>query len=846
LSKRRFITLSFFILLLVLAYASPVLADYLGPNRTVTVTTTDCDVTLWSCEWVEAKGTWKYKQSDFWSCQNESKPWQKYPSSELTCNASHNGYEYWDKSDSESTSTVTYPPATVSGALQDCTLYNGWCNTVPTLGLIASEPVAGYSITNIEGTRNGVTFTCPPGTNCNQSLGQGNNTFSYWAHSTFGDTSVSSTLSAKVDTLAPTVDAGISGTPGTNGWYVSNVTVSPGAADATSGVANAQVSINGGDWQANAMLTDGTYTLSSRAIDNAGNTVMKLDTIKVDTIAPSVIPVLPAVDGSNGWVKTGPAVVSADGADSGSGLASAQVSMDEGPCQSALSLPDGIHTVKFKTTDNAGNSSTATKIIKVDATAPSLAFVNEGTPGNGDWYVSPVTTSILSSDDASGMDSIQYNQNEAGWEDGSSFQSRDGINRINVRVSDAAGNVSVDTLQVKVDTVAPAASFSISGTRGTAGWYISTTTTSFLPDDQTSGVDHVEYSQNGQGWQTGASVESQDGINSISMRVYDRAGNVSADTLQVKIDTGKPSSAFVSPVNGSGNNLARGVFSMSGSSWDAVSGVSTAELSFDGGLSWMPLALQDGKWAYDLHTDSLADGVYRAAVRTTDRAGNVDGLLTSTAYIYIIVNNDPPHIKLSPEWFIWQSGSLSIHSGYFPLKSGTVTISDPQNRWPKVEIPFDENYPASIKWDRRFANGILAPSGNYDVMVTACNSHNLCSNKTAVIQVPWVAVIIPTSAPTTPSSMNPEQPVAKNVPTRAPAAPVNPLDSPRTTLPRQHNTAGHRPVLGVQTAFPLVILVALLSAVASASLSDTRPAAIAALAKTISQQQVQPTQSIKE
>jgi hypothetical protein len=1169
-SKRKLFTLSFFISLLVLGYVSPVLADYLGPDRTVTVTTTDCDVTLYSCEWVEVKGIWKYKQSDFWSCQNESKPWQKYPSSEQTCDASNSGYEYWEKSESESTNTVTYPPATVSGALQGCTLYNGWCNTNPTLDLSASEPVAGYQITSIEGTRNGVAFTCPAGTNCDRSFAQGDNTFTFWAHSSFGDTSTSSTIAAKVDTVAPTVSSVISGSAGMNGWYISNVTASASGMDATSGLSSAQVSINGGAWQANASLADGTYTVNSRTVDNAGNTAVISSTIRVDTIAPSVTPVIPLADGSNGWIKTGPvvisttgtdlgsglasaqvsvdhgawrsnavlsdgihtvqfrsvdvagnstiliktvkvdatvpsviastkgssgdegwfvsqvittivstdsesgvdhveyrhnggnwqtgasitsldgvntldvrvydlagnvaassftvnvdtiapgltpvippadgsngwiktrpamvsatgtdlgsglasaqvsvdygawrsnaaltdgihtvqfrsvdlagnstsltrtvkvdatvpsviasteglsgsegwyvgqatttitstdsvsgvdhveyshnggswqagtsvtsldgvntldvrvydlagnvaagsytvnvdtiapsvsailpdpdgfdgwvvtgpAVVSANGADEGSGLASAQVSLKNGPWVSSLSLPDGVHPVRFKAMDKAGNSSITIETIKVDATAPSLSFTRDGTPGNFDWYISPVVTSILAGDDMSGIANVQYNQNNTGWEDGVSFKSSEGVNSIDVKVSDAAGNVSTDTLQIKVDTIAPSTSFLVVGTPGRLGWYISNTTTNFTPDDRTSGIDHVEYSQNGEDWRMGSTVESRDGINSISMRVYDRAGNVSADTLDVKVDTGRPSSAFVSPSNGSANNLVRGVYPISGSSTDTLSGVSEAELSFDGSKTWTALGLVGGKWTYDLNSTALADGVYRVVIRTTDLAGNVDTLETSTAYIHLIINNDPPDIKLTPGWFIWQTGSLSIRPGYFPLKRGMVTISDPQKRWPRVEIPFDDNYPRFITWDRRFANGILAPSGDYEVNVIACNIYDLCSNKRAIISVPWIAVILPTPAPTVPSSV---EPAAEDGSTRPSGVLPDPVDSPRITQP---DPVAPIPPIPAQAALAPVILVALMWALSSASLSDARPAAINAIAKTISQRQV--------
>ncbi|MGE5378719.1 MAG: Ig-like domain-containing protein, partial [Bacteroidota bacterium] len=320
-----------------------------------------------------------------------------------------------------------------------------------------------------------------------------------------------------------------------------------------------------------------------------------------------------------------------------------------------------------------------------------------------------------------------------------------------------------------------------------------------------------------------------------SVKVYDHAGNVSVDTLQVKVDTGKPSSTFISPVNGSENNLARAIFPMSGTSTDALSGVSRAELSVDEGRTWNSLILSDGKWTYDLNTIDLADGVYKVVVRTTDLAGNTDTLETSTAFVSLLVSNGRPQIKLTPEWFVWQSGSLSIHSEYFPLKGGMVTISDPQRRWPKVEIPFDENYPKSITWDRRFANGILATSGDYDVAVTACNTYNRCSNKRATIKIPWIAVIIPVPSPTTPVVVTPEKPVVEEIPERSSIPPVVPLETSPAPQIKQHNTSGRTPPAPVQIALALVTLIALLWAVASASLSDRRPVAINAIAKTISE-----------
>jgi len=98
--KRKTI-LYFAVLLMVLVGVTPVLADYLGPNRTITETSSVCKVVLYECQYVAAKDTWKYKSVEDWACANESKPWRDYPSNSRTCNDSvhDNGYQYWERED---------------------------------------------------------------------------------------------------------------------------------------------------------------------------------------------------------------------------------------------------------------------------------------------------------------------------------------------------------------------------------------------------------------------------------------------------------------------------------------------------------------------------------------------------------------------------------------------------------------------------------------------------------------------------------------------------------------------------------------------------------------------------
>src|SRR5574338_1048626 len=148
---------------ILLASATPVLADYIGPNRTVTETVSSgCKVTLLECQYVSAKNDYLYHKVNEWSCSNESKPWQNYSSqpSSQGCSASNIGDQYWDRNETVNEVTKTYPAATITGGIQNCTLSNGWCTTAAQLSLSADEPVPGYTIIGIEGTLNNQLFAC--------------------------------------------------------------------------------------------------------------------------------------------------------------------------------------------------------------------------------------------------------------------------------------------------------------------------------------------------------------------------------------------------------------------------------------------------------------------------------------------------------------------------------------------------------------------------------------------------------------------------------------------------------------------------------------------------------------
>ncbi len=895
----------------------------------------------------------------------------------------------------------SYQPPTITGSVA-CSQAgsNGWCIGSSTLNLSASDP-QGFVLT-ISGTINGSAFTCPAGNSCSIVLPEGNGSITYLAiAATSGLSSSNGSTIWERDVTAPVTNAVYPAATGSNGWHITSpIAVSATGSDALSGLASAQVSVNGGAWQSNVSMTDGIYTVKFRTVDNAGNLSTISRTIKVDATPPTVNPVVPSPDGLNDWFLTAPVNVSVNGSDTGSGLSSALVSVNANAWQPNLPLSDGVYTISFKSTDNAGNTSTVIRTVKVDASLPSIITSISGTPGSSGWYISHTTTSI-SANELSGVDHIEYNQNGTGWQDGSSFVSNEGINQIDIKIYDvagnvasgsieikidttapilatsiagtkgladwyvsqtkttisaidensgvdrveynqnsagfqdgtsvviddgvntigiraydAAGNMSTESLEIKVDTIAPTVepivptpdglnnwfitspvavsvagsdsgsglasaevsvnsgnwqsdaslsdgaykvdfksidnsgnsttvsrtvkvdtlppslSASIAGTAGSNGWYVSQTTTTISARDETSGMDRIEYDQNNIGWKDGTFVVSKDGINDIDMRAYDLAGNMSSDSLQVKVDTIKPTSKFISPIDGSTNTLVRGNYSLSGSSSDTTSGVASGEISLDG-KTWLPLEISSSnKWTYDWNTSSWSDGVYPIVVRTTDVAGNSE-LIEAGAHVTLLVNNAPPHIKLTPEWYIWQSGFLVIKTEYFPVRDGSIVISDKEGRWPAVRIPFGDKFPAEIKWDRQFANGVLAPSGNYRVTVSACNVYDLCSEKSATIKIPWYAVPLPTaSVPTEMAEVEQEPRPQIELPVAITVLPTVEISVSDSEVPAESKLDNET----TRSLLSFVVLIALMWAISSAALADKRPLAVHAIAKTISSQ----------
>ncbi|HYW71101.1 MAG TPA: PQQ-binding-like beta-propeller repeat protein, partial [Pyrinomonadaceae bacterium] len=467
--------------------------------------------------------------------------------------------------------------------------------------------------------------------------GEGNHVISYWSVDHVDNFENAHSLTIKIDATAPTTQLVVTGTPGTNGWYMSqSVQVGFTAADSLSGVATTYYSVNASAPQP----FTGTFTLFASSehevhfwsVDKVGNTeAQQTITVKVDNIVPTT---QGSVSGSssNGYFN-GPALVSLTAADNFSGVANTYYRIDGGATQNyaqAFSVSgDGAHTVAFWSTDVAGNTGDPNTLnINVDTTAPVTLASLSGTAGGAGWYTTPVQVTLSASDNISGVASISYAIDGGALQNYSApFTISDsGPHTIVFSSRDQANNSEAQqSLTVKIDASAPATQVAVSGNSGN-GWYQNPAQVSLTATDSASGVANSFYTIDGGGTQTYSAPFNVSGDGSHVVRYWsvDAAGNSEAQqSATVQIDTTAPSTQMsASGVTGD-NGWYRGPVQVSLAGADNQSGLANTFYSLDAG----PTQTYAGAFAIS------SEAQHQLSFWSVDRLGNAEAHQTVTIKI---------------------------------------------------------------------------------------------------------------------------------------------------------------------------------------------------------------------
>ena len=177
----------------------------------------------------------------------------------------------------------------------------GWNNSNVTVTFTAVDNVGGSGVASVTYTVNGVATTVATNGAATATISvDGQKVITFLATDNAGNASVAQTLAPPVwlDKTAPLITSASLPAANAAGWNNANTTVTLNASDATSGLASASYTVNGGaavpvTVTAGAVqavsipvTTEGTTTIIYTALDVAGNTATNTTIIKLDKTAP--------------------------------------------------------------------------------------------------------------------------------------------------------------------------------------------------------------------------------------------------------------------------------------------------------------------------------------------------------------------------------------------------------------------------------------------------------------------------------------------------------------------------------------------------------------------------------
>ncbi|WP_232444483.1 beta strand repeat-containing protein, partial [Burkholderia ubonensis] len=364
---------------------------------------------------------------------------------------------------------------------------------------------------------------------------------------------------------------------------------------------------NGAHWSTTFSAVEGTNNVQVRQIDVAGNTSSATSfsfTLDTSAAAPGVAL---ATDSGSSAVDhvTNVGTLNVTGVESG---ATVQYSVDNGAHWStSFSAVEGLNNVQVRQTDIAGNTSSATSFsftLDTSAAAPGVALAVDSGSSAVD-HITNVGTLNLTGVEAGAT--VEYST-DGGHTWNTSFSAVEGVNDIQVRQIDVAGNTSSATsFSFTLDTSAAAPGVALATDSGSSAVdHITNVGTLNLSGVETGAT--VEYSTDGgHTWST--TFSAVEGLNNVQVRQTDIAGNTSSTTsFSFTLDT-SAAAPGVALTTDSGSSASDHVTNVGTLNVAGVESGATVQYSVDNGAHWNT-------------SFSAVEGVNNVQVRQIDVAGN--------------------------------------------------------------------------------------------------------------------------------------------------------------------------------------------------------------------------------
>jgi hypothetical protein len=365
-------------------------------------------------------------------------------------------------------------------------------------------------------------------------------------------------------------------------------------------------------------LTEGGYNITVSSTDGANNTATRNLSLRVDRTAPSIQPLTPG--SASGNVSVNASITDTSPIANTSFNLSNSTNSTTGKLNQTINtslLEDGDYNLSLSATDTAGNNGTNITNLTIDNTPPEVAFGTENFVSN------EFNTTLFIQDDTNTSTELVLRNStfSRALEPNSSASTstlRQGNYTLEANVTDGAGNLKSENIEIEIDQSAPNLTVLNPENQTTLTGDTDVNATAADGDTSVSNVGFALeslFSRRSGTLNTTLDTRSlADGNYTLNITAFDRVGNINSTPLAVTLDNAPTIASTTIPRNGN----------ISGTEDVNLSFREASEIDTSSFTVFNTTGNQTGARDINttLDTQELVDGEYNLSIEANDTSGN--------------------------------------------------------------------------------------------------------------------------------------------------------------------------------------------------------------------------------